>query len=60
MSKKEPIKCAPHWSKEHLAKVKGSTLHFLQEWSTYGSSEFPAEVRERVLDLMDAISRMER
>mgnify|MGYP003152811512 CR=1 FL=1 len=59
MSKKEPIKCAPHWIKKHLAKVKGSLNHVLWEWTNYGSSELPVEVRERVRDLIDAINRME-
>tara|TARA_R100000388_G_C7159710_1_gene118580 strand:+ start:61 stop:249 length:189 start_codon:yes stop_codon:yes gene_type:complete len=59
MISKKPIKCAPHWSKEHLRKVKRSMHHILWEWSQYGSSELPGEVRARVRDLIDAIRRME-
>ncbi len=59
LKKKDPIKCAPHWSKEHLRKVKRSMNHILWEWSQYGSSELPGEVRARVHDLIDAIRRME-
>ena len=57
--RKAPIKCAPHWSKEHLRKVKRSMNHILWEWSQHGASELPGEVRARVHDLIDAIRRME-
>ena len=59
MKNKDPIKCAPHWSKEHTLKVKRNMLHILYEWERYDSSELPPAVRSRVRFLIDAVLRME-
>tara|TARA_R100000426_G_C4823508_1_gene111599 strand:+ start:1778 stop:1966 length:189 start_codon:yes stop_codon:yes gene_type:complete len=59
MKKKDPIKCAPHWSKEHTLNVKRGMLHILYEWERYDSSELPPAVRSRVRFLIDAVLRME-
>jgi len=59
LKKKDPIKCAPHWSKKHTAKVKRNMLHILYEWERYDSSELPSAVRSRVRFLIDGVLRME-
>jgi len=59
MKNKDPINCAPHWSKEHALKVKRNMLHILYEWERYDSSELPPAVRSRVRFLIDAVLRME-